>query len=233
MSLVSSALSARGVQTVAVAAKVPLASPTWVRFDPRRELLGRYSSEPRLLLLDRAGFLRRTLLVGKNQPLLTAIQDVTDPTPSFAVGQAAPDFALLDMRGELRRLSDLKGRKNLLLTFFPKCFTGGCANHLRSLRDEAAKLGEKNIQVWAVSIDAPDVQIAFAQSLGLSFPLLPDTERNVCLLYGATDNADSLARRMSVLIDKSGIVRWIDTDVHVGTHGADVLAKIQELGLNR
>lgn len=53
------------------------------------------------------------------------------------------------------------------------------------------------------------------------------------MLYDAAHNSSDLATRQSVLIDKEGIVRLIDRDVHVNTHGRDILAKMRELGLAR
>jgi peroxiredoxin (alkyl hydroperoxide reductase subunit C) len=155
-------------------------------------------------------------------------------TPTVKVGQPAPGFVATDMNGKIWKLSDLKGKKNLLLTFFPKCFTGGCANHLSSLRDHQAEFDAANTQILAVSVDPAEGekgQKAFAAQWRFTFPLLPDTKRELTRLYGATQDDKQLAARMSVLIDKAGIVRWIDTDVHVSTHGVDVLAKMRELGM--
>lgn len=152
------------------------------------------------------------------------------------VGEPAPDFGVLDMNGKMQRLSDYKSKSNLLVTFFPKCFTGGCANHLSSLRDIQDQLSAANVQVMAVSVDPAEGehgQKAFAKMWNFGFPLIPDTERKLSLLYGAVNEPTELDQRMSVLIDKQGIVRWIDTDVHVKTHGADVLARIKELGLDK
>ncbi|MDQ3812693.1 MAG: hypothetical protein M3347_01930 [Armatimonadota bacterium] len=73
-------------------------------------------------------------------------------------------------------------------------------------------------------------QIAFAASLGIDFPMIPDTGRNVTVLYNDL-RPDTLAERMSVLIDKDGIVRLIDKSVNVRTHGPDILARMRELGL--
>ena len=157
------------------------------------------------------------------------------PLPTVKVGQLAPDFTATDMNGKTWKLSELKG-KNVLLTFFPKCFTGGCANHLSSLRDHQKEFDAANTQILAVSVDAAQGekgQLAFAKQWGLTFPLVPDTSRQLGKLYGAIQNDDELAARMSILIDKAGMVRWIDTDVHVQTHGADVLNKIKELGLDK
>ncbi len=153
-------------------------------------------------------------------------------TAALRVGSPAPDFAMTDSNGNPRKLSDLRGQKNLLLTFFPKCFTGGCAGHLASLQQTLPEFTRTDTEVWAVSVDPASEQVAFSAKLGLQFPLLPDTERELSLLYGAAQNKNDMAARQSVFIDKTGIVRWIDTDVHVQTHGADALAKINELGLD-
>jgi len=150
--------------------------------------------------------------------------------------QSAPSFVAPDTNGILQSLADLKGKKNLLLTFFPKCFTGGCTNHLSSLRDVYPALQAADTEVWAVSVDPADGehgQKAFAKQWNFQFPLIPDIDRKLSLLYGAVEQPTNVDQRISVLIDKQGVVRWIDTDVHVLTHGADVLAKIKELGLNR
>ena len=159
----------------------------------------------------------------------------TEPQKSLPqIGEVAPDFSVADMNGKVQRLSELKGKKHLLLTFFPKCFTGGCANHLSSLRDVYPQLQANDVEVLAVSVDPAEGekgQRAFAEEWKLPFPLVPDTSRQLSMLYGAAQNNQQLANRMTVLIDKTGVVRWIDTDVQVQTHGADVLAKIGELGL--
>jgi peroxiredoxin len=82
-------------------------------------------------------------------------------------------------------------------------------------------------------VDEQDQQLLFAAKLGLKFPLVSDTSRQICLLFGTVDNASQLSARQSFLIDKSGVVRWIDTNIQVQSHGQDVLSKIQELGLER
>lgn len=69
--------------------------------------------------------------------LLLVLQSAqaNDTPAALEVGQPAPSFALRDANGKERRLSDLKDQKSLLLTFFPKCFTGHCASQLTSLRE--------------------------------------------------------------------------------------------------
>lgn len=158
------------------------------------------------------------------------------PLPTLKVGEVAPDFRVVDANGKPWHLSALRGQKNVLLTFFPKCFTGGCATQLSSLRDHQSDFDTAQTQILAVSVDparGDKGQLAFAKQWGFQFPLIPDAKRVLGKQFGAIQNDDERAARLSFLIDKQGVVRWIDTDVHVSTHGADMLAKIKELGLDR
>ena len=151
-----------------------------------------------------------------------------------AVNQLAPEFKVLDMNDKVQQLNDYRGKSNLLLTFFPKCFTGGCANHLSSLRDQYAIFEANDTKILAISVDPADGekgQKAFAKQWELPFPLIPDTDRKLSLLYGAVDKPTDLDRRMTVLIDKQGIVRFVDTNVNVQTHGADMIVKMRDLGM--
>ncbi len=192
----------------------------------------------KFVAIDKAGWLRDV------EPLPSATVDpdsfalrfllerTPDPTPAFEIGKPAPDFCMPDADGVWRRLSSLRGRKNLVLTFFPRCFTGKCKSHLSSLRDSFGAFQLADTEVWAVSVDpaAGDTgQKAFSDSLQLPFPLLPDVGRNLCFLYGAVETPTDLAKRMSVLVDKDGIVRFIDRDVAPETHGEDLLAHLKEL----
>jgi peroxiredoxin Q/BCP len=139
-------------------------------------------------------------------------------------------FSSVDAFKRRRTPSDLKGRRHLLLTFFPRCFTGNCASQLTSLRDSYTALQKAGVEVWAVSTDpadGPQGQRAFSKHFKLPFPLLPDTGRKISLAYGAVQSKDQVAARMSVFIDKNGIVRWIDKQINPRTHGADVLARVQ------
>jgi peroxiredoxin len=152
------------------------------------------------------------------------------------LNQIAPDFTGQDMNGKKLRISDVRGKKNLLLTFFPRCFTGGCAGQLSSLQGEYSNFVKNDTEVWAVSVDAADGengQRAFAAKLGLQFPLIPDTSRQLSMLYGAAQDVTDMAARQSVLIDKQGMVRLIDRDVKVTTHGTDILRKMRELGMTK
>ena len=144
----------------------------------------------------------------------------------------APAFSGSDVDGNAVSLQLLRGY-NVVLTFFPHCFTGGCESHLATLRDAYPALQQSGTRVVAVSTDDAQTVAAFARELRLSFAVVSDPQRRIALAYGALQNATEVPSRLTFLIDKSGVVRWIDSDVQVKKHGADVLAKISELGLAR
>ena len=195
---------------------------------------------PSLLVIDRFGWIRQIEPLPVAQADLGSfdlrwfLEKLPDPTPKFEIGQPAPDFAVRDAQNHWHRVADLRGQQNLVLTFFPKCFTGRCKTHLSSLRDAFPEFRSAQTQIWAVSVDGADGergQRAFAQSLNLPFPLLPDEGRNICSLYGAVDRADDSARRQTVIIDKNGIVRALDREVRPESHAQDVLALLRALKL--
>lgn len=188
--------------------------------------------------IDRAGFIRRIEHFSTLPDVMmlgARLQAFNDLPRSLEVGKPAPDFMLRDMNGSMRRLSAMKGRKHLLLTFFPRCFTGNCTQQVVSLQKSLPELKANDVEVWGVSVDpaeGPNGQRAFAIKHGLKFPLIPDVGRSLSILYGAAQSPNQLASRMSVLIDKQGIVRWIDKQMDVKTHGQDVMTKLHELGLS-
>jgi len=153
-------------------------------------------------------------------------------TSAVRVGGEAPALSVVDANGKAHTLGELRGHKALLLTFFPRCFTGNCTSQLTSLRDAYPQLQKAGVEVWAVSTDAatgPHGQRAFGKYLRLPFPLVPDPDRKLCLLFGAVRTKEQMAARMSVFIDSSGQVRWIDKQISPRTHGQDVLSKVRAM----
>jgi peroxiredoxin len=205
--------------------------------DDKGDLNRFYGASPTFLTvvgIDRAGFLRRIETVRDPSQVGAVMQQVGDTTPVLQEGKPAPDFSVVDMNGRVWRLSELRGRRGLVLSFFPKCFTGGCANHLSSLQGEQSTFLSNDTDTLGVSVDPAEGdhgQLAFAQLQGITFPLVPDTGRNLSILYGAARRSYSIAWRRTMLIDKDGILRYVDKNVNVFTHGADTTAKMRELGM--
>jgi uncharacterized lipoprotein YddW (UPF0748 family) len=95
--------------------------------DVDRYLLDRVNSDLALVLVDRAGYVRRIEdLRARGRDLTEAFGSaLTEVTPALELGRPAPEFTILDSAGREVRLADFRGRRNVLLTFFPKCFTDG------------------------------------------------------------------------------------------------------------
>ncbi|OLF11267.1 peroxiredoxin [Actinophytocola xanthii] len=126
-------------------------------------------------------------------------------------GQRAPEFELVDQQGKPVKLSDFRGRSNVLLVFYPLAFSGICEGELCSVRDELADLTDtEDVQVLAVSVDSMFAHRAWAERQGYKFPLLADfwPHGEVARAYGVFDEDRGVAVRGTFVIDKAGTVRW-------------------------
>ena len=86
---------------------------------------------------------------------------------------------------------------------------------------------------FAVSVDPPETNKAFAQSLGVDYPLLSDPTRSVAQAYGVVDADQSYASRWTFYIGGDGRILYIDKRVSPATHGQAVAARLAELGVPR
>jgi thioredoxin-dependent peroxiredoxin len=100
------------------------------------------------------------------------------------VGGDAPAFSLPGTNGKTVSLADFKGKKQIVLAFFPKAFSGACTKEMAALRDHQKMLDEANAQVIGISMDSPDVQKKFADTLKLTFPIVSDKDGRVARAYG-------------------------------------------------
>jgi len=125
-------------------------------------------------------------------------------------GGIAPDFALKGQHGQVVRLSDFKGEKNVAIVFYPFAFSGICTGELCEIRDNISIFEDDDVQVLAISCDPVYSLRAFADAEGYSFPLLSDfwPHGEVAKAYGVFGEAAGRAVRGTFLIDKEGAVRW-------------------------
>jgi peroxiredoxin Q/BCP len=89
------------------------------------------------------------------------------------------------------------------------------------------------VAYFAVSVDPPETNKAFAQSLGVEFPVLSDPSREVAKAYGVVDVDQPFASRWTFYVGADGRVLHIDKHVSPSTHGKAVAAKLAELGVPR
>ena len=82
-------------------------------------------------------------------------------------------------------------------------------------------------------MDTPETNKAFAQSLGVDYPLLSDPTRRVATAYGVVDDDQPFASRWTYFIGLDGRILHIDKQVSPATHGKMITAKLAELGVRR
>lgn len=150
-----------------------------------------------------------------------------------AVGDPAPDFSLPGTDGKTHRLADYRGKKGVVLAWFPKAFTGHCTAECKSLRENSAAIGQAGVAVFAVSVDDAATNKKFAESLGLDYPVLSDPTKAAAKAYGVLNPANGLAQRWTFYIGKDGKVRHIDQGVQPSSHGQAIAEQAQKLGLGK
>jgi len=128
--------------------------------------------------------------------------------PSIEVGDIAPDFELEDQNGKKVKLSQYRGKKNVLLAFFPFAFSPVCTNELGDLKEKEKTILKLDTQILASSVDSTWSEKAFAKELGVRFPILGDFRKHVATLYGALYEDKGFARRTIFVIDKQGRVAY-------------------------
>jgi peroxiredoxin len=128
------------------------------------------------------------------------------------VGDKVPDFALPDQNGKVVKLSDFTGKKGVVLAFYVLAFTGGWTTELKAYQADIAKFEQAGTQVLGISVDSSPTNRAFAEQIGVKFPLLSDFQRTVSKEYGILNAQHGFANRTTFVVDKQGIIRHIEKD---------------------
>ena len=129
-------------------------------------------------------------------------------------GDTAPDFELRSHRGGTVKLSDFRGKKNVVVAFHPLAFTPVCANQMRGYESDLGALASSDTVVLGLSIDPQPAKAAWAKELGkISFDLLSDNYPygEVAKKYGVFRDKDGISERAVFVVDKQGKIAWAKT----------------------
>ena len=128
------------------------------------------------------------------------------------IGQQAPDFELRDQTGQPVRLSDYRGKKAVVVVFYPMSFTGICEAEMCGIRDSVEFFRNDEVETLAISVDSPPTHQRWAHEQGFDFPLLSDfwPHGEVAQTYGVFDDRLGIARRGTFIIDRDGTVVYTD-----------------------
>jgi len=124
-------------------------------------------------------------------------------------GQEAPNFSLPDQNDNSVSLLDFRGKKNVIIFFYPKDNTPGCTAQSCSFRDNYSAFNELNTQVIGVSQDSVESHKDFSQRNQLSYPILCDADGSVRKLYGLKKLFGLIPDRVSFAINKNGIIQHV------------------------
>lgn len=123
----------------------------------------------------------------------------------------APDFTLPDQSGTPIKLSDFRGKKNVVLIFYPGDLTPGCTMQLCNIRDDWSKFQKTDTVVFGVNHGTAESHHLFSEKYGFPFSLLVDKDKKVSAKYGAAFSLlrRTIIRRTVVVIDKTGKVVFL------------------------
>jgi thioredoxin-dependent peroxiredoxin len=150
--------------------------------------------------------------------------------PDLKAGDPAPDFALEGSDGKTHKLSDLRGKKAVVIAWFPKAYTSGCTIECKSLAEKGHLIRKYNVAYYMASVDPIADNKGFAEKEKADFPLLSDPEKKTAEAYGVL-NARGMANRWTYYIGKDGKILAVDKAVKPATSAEDMAAKLGELGV--
>ena len=128
----------------------------------------------------------------------------------IAVGQAAPDFVLRDQNQKEVKLSDFKGKKNVVLVFYPLDWSPVCTTEHACFVADMKKFEQLDAQVLGVSVDSVWSHKAYAEKMGISYPLLADFHPRGAMAdrYGVYLADKGITGRAIAIVNKAGNVAW-------------------------
>jgi peroxiredoxin Q/BCP len=148
-------------------------------------------------------------------------------------GNKAPDFSGKNQEGKLVKLSSFKGKKNVILYFYPKDMTPGCTTEACDFRDQYKQF--KNTTILGVSIDSPERHQKFIAKYNLPFDLIADENKKIVEKYGVWQEKKLYGKtfmgiiRSTFIIDKNGVIHKIFTKVKVKEHVEEVLHFLKKI----
>ena len=129
---------------------------------------------------------------------------------AIAVGQNAPEFTLKDQSQKDVKLSDYRG-KNVVIVFYPLDWSPVCTNEHACFVNDMKQFEKLNAQVLGLSVDSVWSHKAFADKMGITYPLLADFQPRgaVADQFGVYLSDKGITGRAITIIDKTGKIAWL------------------------
>ena len=156
--------------------------------------------------------------------------DIFSGSSGVQVGDRAPDFTLTDQEGRTVRLSDFRGRKAVVLYFYPKDDTPGCTKEACAFRDQYQDFQDAGAAVIGVSSDSEESHAKFVTKYRLPFTLVADRSGTVRKEYGVPATLGLLPGRVTYVIDTEGVVRHVfNSQLQATQHVSEALRILKGL----
>jgi len=150
------------------------------------------------------------------------------------VGDKAPDFRLRNQDGAEVSLADFRGKKAVVLYFYPKDETPGCTKEACSFRDSYQDFAAAGAEVLGISADSVSAHQDFAKHHRLPFTLLADKGNTVRKAYGVPTTMWILPGRVTYVIDKKGIIRHMfNSQLQAAKHVDEALQIVRKLAAEK
>jgi thioredoxin-dependent peroxiredoxin len=191
-------------------------------------------------------FLTTAAIIALGAAPLAAQAPATTSTTTTAielkVGDQAPDFSLQASDGKTYKLSDFKGKKAVVVAWFPKAMTSGCTIECKSLAENGDMIKKYNVSYFMASVDPLEKNVEFAKATSVDlgarggvvakkeadFPILSDPTKETAKAYGVLGQS-GLASRWTFYIGKDGKILAIEKTIKPATSAEDMAAKLAEL----
>jgi peroxiredoxin len=163
--------------------------------------------------------------VAKTEAQKTGLVKTIGNEATVKPGDPAPDFALRDLAGAEVRLSHYRGKENVVISFIPAAWTPVCSQQWPGYNIAKEIFAKYNTTVLGISEDNTPTLAAWTEQMGgLWFPVLSDfwPHGAVAKTYGVLRD-DGMAERALFVIDKQGVIRYVDV------HEASSLPRLEVL----
>src|SRR5467141_4907064 len=129
---------------------------------------------------------------------------------AIAVGQSAPDFSLKDQYDKEVKLSDFKGKKNVVLMFYPLDWSPTCTKEHICFVNDMKRFETLDAEVLGVSVDSAWSHKAYAEKMGIKYSLLADFHPRGAASekYGVHLADKGITGRAIAIVNKAGKVAW-------------------------
>src|SRR4051812_33942720 len=185
--------------------------------------------------------MRALMAMGLVAALGVGVMAQAQSTTELKVGDQAPNFKLQATDGKTYQLSDFKGKKAVVVAWFPKAFTQGCTIECKSLAENGDRIKKYDVAYFMASVDPLEDNIRFAKATSVKlgeqtvekkeadFPMLSDPSKETAKAYGVLNQERGFANRWTFYVDKNGKIAYIDKAVKPATSAEDMIAKLGEL----